>query len=528
MKRLMCFAFLILPLIVTSQEWIRIYGDNIDCYAYSLSESYDKGYLYAGKINQYNIPKFGWIFKTDINGEMLWDKKIGQYGDKTGLLDAKQTFNGGYILIGSTQKFDPYYDPFVMKLNSCGEKEWCKILSLPNNMDFGARIVQLPNGNYVALLADFSYNPSERIWLMCFNEAGDTLWKKVYAQTEPDIVNEEGYDLLVTSDSSILITGEGAYPDPDTTLYRQRPLLIKTDFDGNERWTLPWGYTQYFSGHGVMSVEDKKDNIYTAGRHIRNQPNYGDSPVLLKTSKDGEEQFYSNVYDSTELGLATTISWLGDSTLAVGAGWRFSEGEIIEGIAKIDTSGNIQLVKDVIEADNTFRGSIKTFDNKLLIMGGFYFGNNWDIYAYKFNQDLEYDTIYTQPFVYDSLCEHPIVLDTIPLDCDIVGLRETEEVDSPQLSISPNPAFDRIQVKLPGVVTTHSNTSGFNVTTWKYNYKGDIPLEIYDVYGQKWHSEVIPDRVKETDISVENLPTGLYVVRVVIEGEAVSGKFVKE
>jgi hypothetical protein len=515
-------------MITHPQEWLHIYYDNISAYPNSLIESYDKGYVYAGLIYQGDIPKYGLIFKTDINGEMRWDKKIGQYGDVTGVLDIKQALDGGYILIGSTQKLDPYYDPFVMKLNACGEKEWCKILNLPGNMDFGALVVQLPNGNYIALLADFSYNPSERIWLMCFSESSDTLWKKVYAQTEPDIVNEEGYDLLVTSDSNILITGEGAFPDPDTTLYRQRPLLIKTDFDGNEKWTLPWGYTQYFMGHGVMSVEDNKGNIYTAGRHIRNKPNSGDSPVLLKTSKDGIEQFYSNVYDSTELGLATTISWLGDSTLAVGAGWRFSEGTIIEGIAKIDTSGNIQLVKDIIEAENTFQGSITTFDKKLLIMGGFFMGHNWDIYAYKFNQDLEYDTIYTQPFVYDSLCEHPIVSDTIPLDCVIVGLEEPKKEEMPRLSITPNPASDQIRVLLPEAVTSQSQNAVFNVTTWKYNYKGDIPLEIYDIYGQRWHTEVIPDGVKETEISVRTLSPGLYVVRVVIEGQAVSGKFIKK
>jgi len=161
-------------------------------------------------------------------------------------------------------------------------------------------------------------------------------------------------------------------------------------------------------------------------------------------------------------------------------------------------------------------------------MGGFYFGNNWDIYAFKFNQDLEYDTIYTQPFVYDSLCDHPIVSDTIPLDCDIVGVEETKTEESPQLTISPNPAFNRVQVKLPEVITTHSSSSDFNVTTWKYNYKVDVLLEIYDIYGQKWYSEIMRDGVKETEITVRTLPTGLYIVRALIEGQVVSGKFIKK
>jgi len=515
-------------LIIQAQDWVRIYGDNIDCYAYSLIETNDKGYFYAGKINHGDNPNYGWIFKTDINGEVLWDKKFGYWGSGTFVQSIKQTIDNGYILSGTTSTIDPYGDPFVMKLNECGEKEWCKILNLPDNMDFGGPILQLSNGNYIALLTYFSYVYRERIWLMCFNEAGDFLWKKVYAQGDPYLTDADGYDLICTSDSSILITGGCFYRDyPDTTAKSMRPLLIKTDFDGNEKWTTVWGVEDPFIGHAAMSIEDKNGNIYTVGRHSEGTGNVGASPTLLKTSPSGDKISYYDLFHNTDLGIATTISWLGDSTLAVGAGWRFPGGEIIEGIAKIDTSGNIQFIKDVIEAENTFQGSIQTFDNKLLIMGGFYFGNNWDIYAFKFNKDLEYDSVYTQPFVYDSLCDHPIISDTISLDCDIVGVEETKAEDSPKLSINPNPAFDRIQVKLPGAVITHSNTSDLNVTTWKYSYKGDVPLEIYDIYGQKWHSEVMPDGVKETEITVRTLPSGLYIVRALIEGQAVSGKFLK-
>jgi hypothetical protein len=190
--------------------------------------------------------------------------------------------------------------------------------------------------------------------------------------------------------------------------------------------------------------------------------------------------------------------------------------------------GNIQKTNILIQSDNTFQGSIVDFDNKAVVMGGFYMGNNWDIYAFKFNQDLEYDSIYTQPFVYDSLCDHPIVSDTIPLDCDPIGVEETKADDWAQLTISPNPVLEHIYVKLPGAVTTHSKTAGFNVTTWKYIYRGDVLLEIYDIYGQRWHSEVMPNGVKETEILVSNLPPGLYIVRALIEGQAVSGKFIKK
>ena len=51
MKKFGVSILLIAPLIVFPQDWIRIYGDDISGYAYSVIETYDKGYIYAGQIN---------------------------------------------------------------------------------------------------------------------------------------------------------------------------------------------------------------------------------------------------------------------------------------------------------------------------------------------------------------------------------------------------------------------------------------------------------------------------------------------
>ena len=63
---------------------------------------------------------------------------------------------------------------------------------------------------------------------------------------------------------------------------------------------------------------------------------------------------------------------------------------------------------------------------------------------------------------------------------------------------------------------------------WRYQLNGEIQLEIYDMYGRRWHQQVIAKGDKEAEIQVSFLPAGLYVVRAVIDGKVVSGKFVKE
>ncbi|MCX6233143.1 MAG: hypothetical protein NT175_00245 [Bacteroidetes bacterium] len=323
-----------------AQEWIRIYGDNISCIAYSVIETYDKGYLYGGQINDNSqtLPKFGWIFKTDINGEILWDKKIGEIGDVTGIHDLEQTNDKGIILIGSTKKYDPWYDPFIIKLDACGEKEWCKIFNSTYDMDYGVSILQLPDGNYVCLVGYTGYDPEERIWLICLDQSGKILWKKVYGVNDPYLNSESGDDLMITPDSGILITGDAYYPDlPDTLINKTRSYLIKTNFDGDEEWSLVWGKDEQCYGWSYTSVVSNNGTIYTVGCHI----NPAEYPSLYKTSKSGEEITYYDI-DSGINGRSVTISWFKDSTLAIGAGWLASnQTEIIAPVVKYDTNGNI-------------------------------------------------------------------------------------------------------------------------------------------------------------------------------------------
>ncbi len=64
-------------LLVISQTWPKYYGET-DKYDFSedIIETYDKGYIMCGNINDYSSGtiKNGWLIKTDVNGEILWEK----------------------------------------------------------------------------------------------------------------------------------------------------------------------------------------------------------------------------------------------------------------------------------------------------------------------------------------------------------------------------------------------------------------------------------------------------------------------
>lgn len=523
-KKILSLFFLVfLSLNTYSQEWLRIYGDNINAYPYDLIETYDKGYIIAGKINQGQIPKYGWLIKTDINGEILWDKKFGDTEYGSALTSVSQTKDGGYIILGDTRIYDLKYDPFIIKLNACGEKEWCKIFCNANDYEFGMKIKPLSSGGYIAMIDLWGCDlANKRIWLFRLDEQGSIIWQKVYAQQDVKITNEDCYDLTFFQDSSFLITGECYYPNPgDTTGGAwERPFLIKVDTTGEEIWTLPWGKTDYYYGSSVNSVIDNNGNIYSVGRHSRSEEPWGDSPVLLKSNSQGQELYYKDILEDTYGAMASTVTMLNDTSLAIGTAWCNEHNSTsYTTVFKVDTLGNIIKQKDILVSEHSPRCSLLTFDKKLLIAAGIYFGNGWDIYMWKFNQDLEYDSIYTVPFTYDSLCPYGIASDTIWLDTTTVNLDELWLEMQGGIKIIPNPVKDKllIEIKNSKVISLSSLKSKQNI------------IEFYDIYGRKIKQIEMPLSQEKISIDISAWHKGMYLVKLINNGKIVAtAKIIKE
>jgi hypothetical protein len=157
---------------------------------------------------------------------------------------------------------------------------------------------------------------------------------------------------------------------------------------------------------------------------------------------------------------------------------------------------------------------IKSFDFKIVAIGTFYVDGNFDIYMWKMNADLEDDTLYTQPLIYDSLCPYEILSDTVELDCDLfVNIDEipTKEEYESTIKISPNPARDWITLTLPENVSS-----------------GAIELAIYNIFGQEAMKKEFNNNGKIFSREISSLPPGMYItVCKDQENRMLSGKFIK-
>jgi hypothetical protein len=144
-------------------------------------------------------------------------------------------------------------------------------------------------------------------------------------------------------------------------------------------------------------------------------------------------------------------------------------------------------------------------------------------YFYKLNSDLEFDSIYTMPHTYDSLCPYPIVSDTVDPDCGlIVSIEDSEE--NPEaycLKVYPNPAANMVTVEIPELLQKQTGPAGFQATT-VYHQWGSATLEVYGLFGKKQLEYIVQQGQPPVEIDVSQWERGMYVFRLVFRGETVA------
>jgi hypothetical protein len=512
MKKIVFLLLLLQPLvfIADAQEWVRNYADGY--WSQNVIECYDKGYIITGiRLDG----KYSCIIKTDINGNLIWEKRIGNGQYLTFAENLEQTPDNGFIIGGTTTKINNRQDPFILKLNSCGEVEWCKIVYTPLvGDDLGRMVKPASDGGYVQLGLLNDPSQQRRVSLYKLDHNGELEWHYFYP---PDslMFNEDLYWLNVDVDG-YLITGDGYYPEPGQTGGGYlRPYYIKTDTAGNELWKLPFGVDTGYVGILGKTTVSAHGDYYSVG------PDYlTNIPALIKISHNGTTSCYHDIGNTS--GGAVSPNFLNDTTLIILAGSTVGVTTHII-MYKTDTLANIIATADFPDFVSNYFDNTKTFDNKFVNIALRHIGPTYQILAFKVNSNLEYDTLYSHPFVYDSLCPYAIASDTIDLDCGlIVNVEEPfENQRSQQLKIFPNPAGDKITVSLPKYLLKNTKTGGPASGTVFYQWKSTT-LEIYGLSGKMMYSKEILFAEKELEIDVSQWVTGMYAARLMYNGQTVS------
>lgn len=521
----------IAPNLIYAQSWPHVYDTTTFSWVHCLIEQYDRGYLIVGQVD----PGFGgvdqthtWLLKTDINGNLIWNKRIYNQDYIIGGNDIYQTMDGGVILIGSTSKYDPgEYDIMFIKFNACGEKEWCTILSTPGNSDYGVKVVPVSDG-YIGLLNYYQDWVNKRVWTIKLDLTGNVVWRKVYLQVDTGYRNEEACNILSTPDHGFLVTADGYYDPTGGWNGYMYSILIKTDSLGNEQWITRWGEeSNYYSLLPVSPSLSGSGNYFSANTHYKSLPFPGYVPAFIKTSPTGQELFSADLLTDTEAGITTKLHFLYPDTIITAIGWKKPLENYKQGVAKSDTNGNLITTKVLLDSViNTFMGAALTFDKKYILAGGFSIGRpNNCIYLFKINSNLDLDSLYTAPRTYDSLCPYQIVSDTLDLEnCDLYTALTNPDTspESYQLTAYPVPSVDIINLELPEELLVLKPMNGVKVQTI-YHQWDKTTLQVYNLQGHLTYEETIPFSKKEVKIDCSNWHQGMYLVRLIYNNAIVGG-----
>jgi len=525
-------CLIILSLSSVAQTWPKIYGNelyNRKAYVRDVIETYDKGYLICG----FYYPDFnenqrcGWLIKTNINGEVLWDRIISLDNmDYVTPKSIEQSRDGGILVCGVTAQ-NENYGAFIMKLNACGESEWCKSFENQSeiSMPFVDGLKELDNGDIVVLASNIGQTPYERIHLIKLNANGEILWIKPFATIHdyPESAGNNSTNLIITSDNKYLISGYGYWKHPwePDGVYWIRPFFVLSDSDGNEEWVLPFGINDTIIGSSRNGmIEDPDGNFWCPG-YKYSLTETGIYGILMKFNAEGNELGYikfdfKNINEQYNVGIFSYLAPVDSMMIISSAFGNTSWEDLIAGELLFDgfeINKDLNLINYFNYPPQFLTTIIKPLPSGKYLRSLTYRNSRIDysIYLARCNLNLEYDTAYTGNFTYDSLCTSGtqqsgfIYLN----DCDILSGTENLSESKPNdqnliITIYPSPAKDHLSF-------TFNNAQQYQ----------NLELKCFNMLGLQQSESISLKGQQQISLNTINWKPGIYIGVLYSEGKTV-------
>lgn len=249
-----------------------------------------------------------WLLKIDSIGNIIWEEIYGGNGDET-VWTGTTTDDGGIVALVWTSSSDGdvsnhygYYDAWMIKVNSDGEKQWDITLGSPGQ-DVGQAIIQTSDGGFLVGISaqlfeggNITCTPhnsdySEAI-LVKLDADRNIEWDRCYGGSDHDGVTA----LAEVSDGYLMGAYTGSNDGDVSGFHGDVDIwIVKTDFEGIIIWQ------KCFGGSKCEDVKtmhiDEFENILIVGTtrstdgdisHNHSISEYYDDIWLLKINSQGD------------------------------------------------------------------------------------------------------------------------------------------------------------------------------------------------------------------------------------------------
>lgn len=230
-----CATWIVKTDVKGNEQWNKTFrGGKLD-YAYSVQQTSEGGYIFAGSIYGVVGP-VARLIKTDANGNQQWSQEFLRKSERSAFPyesgeahSVQQTSDGGYIIAGYTKLHrdngDVYLsdvDILLIKTDENGNEQWNKTFG-GEYEDEAFTVLQIARGGYVISGSKCSIN-AERCdewfgskctrgavqcdaWLIRTDVNGNELWNRTFGGTEDEIA----YQVQLTRDGGYILAGYKSY-----------------------------------------------------------------------------------------------------------------------------------------------------------------------------------------------------------------------------------------------------------------------------------------------------------------------------
>jgi len=258
-----------------TERWSTTFGGPKWDEAYSVQQTSDGGYIVTGYTDSYAEDfRAVWLVRTDARGEEMWERTFGETGWAEGRA-VRQTSDGGYILTGFV-RVDDQPDVWLVKTDADGNKEWARTFGGPE-AEWGFSVEETSDDGYV--VAGFTRSEGEGeedAWLIKTDSRGRQVWGRTFGGPQADYARS----VWQTSDGGYIIAGRtSSYGSGGADAW-----LIKTDADGNEQWSWPFGGPK---DDFANAVQQTSDGGYVFAGGTRSAGDGNTDMWLVKTDGNG-------------------------------------------------------------------------------------------------------------------------------------------------------------------------------------------------------------------------------------------------
>jgi hypothetical protein len=203
--------------------WTKFYSGNYECGSI-VQQTYDYGYIVGGTSIS---PRGEFLVKTDSLGNTDWIKTYPYptaYPYKQ-LSFVQQTKDSGYIITGETNDSNyNNWDAYLIKTNKLGDTLWTRVYD-NTDWDKSYYVEQTSDGGYV--MTGRIIDDNDNLWLLKTNSSGDIVWDRKYHKNSANA----GYCVHQTKDGGYIVVGStGIFDKSDLPI---DVYLLKTDSLGN-------------------------------------------------------------------------------------------------------------------------------------------------------------------------------------------------------------------------------------------------------------------------------------------------------